>query len=226
MRSPTQPQISRVTRTKAQASALYDRLSRWYDLLAGSFEDRHRAAGAGMLDPQPGDAVLEIGCGTGRSLLALGDVVGASGRVYGLDLARGMLDVSRARLSKAGLSGRVVLVRGDGAHLPFATDTFDRLFLSFTLELFDTPEIPVVLAECRRVLRAGGHICVVAMSKVGAPSRSTRIYARLHRSFPRFFDCRPIYAQASLQQSGFRVVDTSGASLLGLSIEIVLAESR
>ena len=68
---------SRVVRTKAQARQSYNRLSRWYDALAGSSEEKFRMMGVQALAIQPGEKVLEIGCGTGTSLAALGGLVGA-----------------------------------------------------------------------------------------------------------------------------------------------------
>lgn len=219
-------EVSRVTRSKEQAKSTYDRVSRWYDLLAGGFEGKHRAAGVRKLNPSQGDVVLEVGFGTGRSILTLADAVGTSGKVYGIDISQGMLDVTRSRVENAGLTDRVVLKRGDAAQLPFDANFFDSVFMSFTLELFDTPEIPVVLYECRRVLRSDGQICVVAMSKKGKPNASTRLYEWFHERLPKFVDCRPIYVQESLQSAGFQVVDVTEISLLGLRGEIVLAEKN
>ncbi len=217
-------QVSRVIRSKDQARSTYDRMSRWYDLLAGSFEGKHRDAGVRKLNPSEGDVVLEVGFGTGHSILALAEAVGASGKVYGIDLSQGMLDVTRSRVEKAGLTERVVLECGDASQLPFDASFFDSAFMSFTLELFDTPEIPVVLSECRRVLRTDGRICIVAMSKTDKLNASTRLYEWFHDKLPQYVDCRPIYVQESLQSAGFNVVDVTELSLLGLKGEIVLAE--
>jgi ubiquinone/menaquinone biosynthesis C-methylase UbiE len=222
--SHNRKQVSRVTRSKEQAKSTYDGVSRWYDLLAGGFEGKHRAAGVVKLNPSEGDVILEIGFGTGHSILALADAVGSSGKVYGIDISQGMLEVTRSRVEKVGLTERVILERGDAAQLPFDPSFFDNVFMSFTLELFDTPEIPVVLAECRRVLRSGGRICVVAMSKMERPNAITRLYEWLHEKLPQYVDCRPIYVQESIRSAGFHIIDATGLALLGLRGEIVLAE--
>ena len=212
-----------VTRSKAQAEATYDRLSRWYDFLAGGSERRLIDAGVYHLAVRDGEKVLEIGFGTGRALLSLARSVGPSGRVYGLDLSAGMLRVAQNKVDRAGLSGRIELRQGDAAHLAFADASLDAVFSSFTLELFDTPVIPVVLGECRRVLRDGGRLCVVAMSKVGKPGLMVKLYEWAHGRFPRYVDCRPIYAQSALQEAGFRLLDTTLRSVWGLPVEIILA---
>jgi len=224
--SQTNMQVSAVTRSKEQARSTYNRISRWYDLLAGGFESRHRLAGVQKLAPKEGDVVLEIGFGTGHSILALADLVGGSGRVYGIDISEGMRDIALSRVKEAGLAERVVLECGDAIKLPFETNFFDCIFISFTLELFDTPEIPLVLSECLRTLREGGRICVVAMSKKGKPTATIRLYEWLHEKLPQYIDCRPIFVQESIEAAGFHILDVTDLSFFGLRGETVLAEKH
>jgi demethylmenaquinone methyltransferase/2-methoxy-6-polyprenyl-1,4-benzoquinol methylase len=216
--------IGRVKRSKAEAKASYDKMSRWYDKLAGSSEKKFVDAGLQKLCAQEGEIVLEIGFGTGHGIVALAQSVGDSGKVYGIDISEGMFDITQARVSEGGLSKRVELKRGDAVSLPFAGSFFDAVFMSFTLELFDTPEIPTVLHECQRVLRNSGRICVVAMSKKRKAGLLMRIYEWAHEEFPRWVDCRPIFAQAALEEAGFRTADATEVSMWGLPVEVVLAK--
>lgn len=214
--------ISRVTRSKEQAKSTYDRMSRWYDVFA-RVEERPHSTALQRLGVKTGERVLEIGFGTGRGLLALARSVGPAGRVYGVDLSEGMRRVSQERVERTGLSDRVELQCGDATDLHFPTDFFDAVFMSFTLELFDTPDIPAVLGEARRVLRPGGRICVVGMSKKGPESVLRRLYEWVHRTVPAYVDCRPIFVREAVEESGFRVVDAITVSLWGLPGEIVVA---
>jgi hypothetical protein len=54
-------EISRVSHSKQQTKSTYNKLSRWYDLLAGGFEGRSRKAATRLFSPDVGDQVLEIG---------------------------------------------------------------------------------------------------------------------------------------------------------------------
>jgi demethylmenaquinone methyltransferase/2-methoxy-6-polyprenyl-1,4-benzoquinol methylase len=175
------------------------------------------------LSAQPGEKILEIGFGTGHCLVALAKAVGSTGRVIGLDISDGMLAVAKERLQQEGLSDRVDLHLGDAAKLDFLeADSLDGVFMSFTLELFDNPEIPRVLQECQRVLRSGGRIAVVSMTKTNPPGMAVRIYEWFHEHMPDYADCRPIFARQALEQSGFEIQDVSLSSMWGLPVEIVL----
>ena len=209
--------MSRVTRSKATARSTYDRLSRWYDLLAGPGERRLTGVALDKLAARPGEVVLEIGPGAGRALARLARSVGVGGGACGLDLSPGMLREARRRGSG------VRLLRGDGARLPFRAGVFDAVFMSFTLELFDTPEIAAVLRECARVLKDGGRVGVAALAQEGGSRGAVRLYEWAHQTFPALVDCRPIRAARALEESGFRVRERKNESVWGLPVEIVIA---
>jgi demethylmenaquinone methyltransferase/2-methoxy-6-polyprenyl-1,4-benzoquinol methylase len=217
-------EMSGVPRSKQEAKAVYDRLSRWYDLLSGLAEGPSRKIGVRLLNAQPGEKILEIGFGTGHQILAFAQAVESTGSVYGIDISEGMNRITQARIQKAGLSDRVMLTCQDATSLPYSSGFFDALFLSFTLELFDTPEIPSFLAECHRVVKDGGRICVVALAKQERDSWAVRLYEWAHKQFPRAVDCRPIFAQKVLSAAGFLPGAIKRRSMFRLPVEVIIAK--
>jgi len=217
--------ISRVNRSKEAARVSYNRLSSWYDVIAGSTEKKYRDWGLEKLSARSGEKILEIGFGTGHCLVSLAKAVGPTGRVVGVDISDGMLAIARERLQKEGLAERADLQLGDAANLDFLeAGSLDGVFMSFTLELFDNPEIPRVLQECRRLLKTGGRIAVVSMTKTNPPGVAVRIYEWFHEYMPDYADCRPIFARQALEQNGFVIQDVSTSSMWGLPVEIVLGK--
>lgn len=214
--------VSRVTRTKAQAKQSYDRMSLLYDYFAGVFEQKYRDMALMRLNITRGETVLEIGFGNGHCLKQMAEAVGEEGKVYGIDISSGMLLASRRRLQKAGLVNRVELTCDDAMNMPYPDNKFDAVFSSFALELFDSPEIPLVLAEIRRVLRPTGRVGIVSMSKEGGASPLLRLYEWLHQKLPQYVDCRPIYVEQSVRDAGFGIQHRERVSLLGLPGEIVI----
>ena len=223
-------EIHRVARTHQQARLSYDSLSRWYDLLSGASERKYKEKGLELLHVREGERVLEIGSGTGACLNRLSEAAGDQGLVAGIDLSPGMLRVALRKL-KPHRSLRPVrftktvrlagLVCSDALGLPFPAASFDALFLSFTLELFDTPEIPLALAECRRVLKAGGRLCVVSLAK--KDTWVVRLYERIHDLWPAAVDCRPIYPAQALAEAGLHIEQVVEMLMFGLPVEVVLA---
>lgn len=211
-----------VFQSRAQTRAFYDKISRVYDLLAEHAEAPVRRRGVELLAARPGERVLEIGPGTGSCLVALAAAVRPGGRVHGLDLSSGMLRQASKRLRREAPAGAAALICGDAACLPHPPSSMDAVFMSFTLELFDTPEIPVVLAECRRVLRPGGRLCVVGMSRSGGTNPLLRAYEWTHRHFPNFVDCRPIHVRRAVERARFQVRETDRLHMW-LPVEVVLA---
>jgi demethylmenaquinone methyltransferase/2-methoxy-6-polyprenyl-1,4-benzoquinol methylase len=214
--------ISRVPRTRDQARNYYDRLSSIYDWLAGS-EWKYTRQAVDLLALQPGERSLEIGFGTGRALVEMAWAVGKSGCAHGIDISSGMLAVARDKLETGGVSQQACLLIGDALHLPYAPACLDAILMSFTLELFDTPDIPRVLAGCRRVLKPTGRLAIVALTKTDQPGLVARAYEWGHTHFPALLDCRPIFPGTSLRTAGFLLVDQQDFELYGLPVSIVLA---
>jgi demethylmenaquinone methyltransferase/2-methoxy-6-polyprenyl-1,4-benzoquinol methylase len=215
-------EITRVQRSKESARVAYDRLSKWYDLFAGGSEKKFADIGLLKLNVQAGEKILEIGFGTGGSLVQLVQFAGPTGQVWGVDLSTGMFRVARDKLKKNGFTNRVELQCADAMHLPYPANSFDAVFMSFVLELFDTPDLPLVLNECQRTLNNNGRIGVVALAK--RVKLSVRLYEWFHKRFPTCVDCRPIFVRETIEEAGFQIMDVTEMSMWGLPVEIVMAQ--
>ncbi len=216
-------QISRVKRSRIEAKRTYDRYSRFYDWIGGQFERKYALTGVQMLDIQPGEHILEIGYGTGHILTLLAQQVGPSGTVSGIDISKGMFEITQRRIQKMGLQSQVELLCADFIAYPFEAKSKDVIFMSFTLELFDTPEIPLVLSKCKTILRKGGRIGIVALSKKDAEGIITKLYEGIHHYFPQWVDCRPIFLSKSVTENGFHLIKEYQMSMYGLLVELIVA---
>ena len=201
----------------------YDRLSRWYDILSGSSERPARVCGVQMLDIQPGERILEIGCGTGESLPMLSSRIDHARDVIGLDLSSGMLKVAKHKLERQSITN-VQFMHADGTRLPFGKDVFHSIFMSFTLELFPETEISHLLMESKRVLRPGGRLGIVSLLQKDQPGWMEKGYNWAHHHWPAFIDCKPIPLLRLLEQSDFTIRDMVEKSMWGLTVGIVVTQ--
>lgn len=119
-----------------------------------------------LLAPQAGEALLEVGPGSGAYLERLLAALGATGQLSTADYSPEMVAAVKARYGEAIAAGRLAVHEAGLTDLPFADAAFDGLVSNNTLYFWDDP--PKCLAECRRVLRPGGRLVLGFRSKAAA----------------------------------------------------------
>jgi SAM-dependent methyltransferase len=103
----------------------------------------------------PGERVLDLGCGAGTDTLVAAQMVGAGGRVTGIDMTPEMLAKARAAAAEMGVTN-VEFVEGEAERLPFADASFDVVISNGVIDLI--PDKDAVFAELHRVLVPGGRM--------------------------------------------------------------------
>ncbi|SFV30366.1 ArsR family transcriptional regulator [Devosia crocina] len=142
---------------QAQAAAYFAQVAESWDLLK-TLHVPEEAVEAALLEGISGrsiDLLVDLGTGTGRMLELLAP---AYKRAIGVDSSREMLSVARSRLSAAGLSQAQVRL-GDIADLDITIGPADMVVIHQVLHYFDDPGR--MLAQARRLLKAGGEILIV-----------------------------------------------------------------
>ena len=175
------------------------------------------AAALGAAAPQPGEKVMDIGCGSGTSVLALARAVGPEGRVVGVDVATESVAVAQRRIAEAGLAQASVLL-GDAASQPFPPGGFDLLFSRFGVMFF--PEPVAAFRHLRAALRPGGRLCAAAFRAPAEPDAPGQ-----------FGWAREAHVRAVLENAGFAGIalaprdlrfrlgeDAAGAAMAAMSI--------
>lgn len=135
-----------------EIAAVFGRTAATYDTVIPFFSE-FGARLVDLADPQPGDRVLDVGCGRGAALVPAAQRVG-DGAVLGVDLAEEMVDLLTSDLRMRGIANASVR-RMDAGSLDLDDGSFDIVVSSMVLHL--VPDPAQVAAECRRVLRPDGR---------------------------------------------------------------------
>jgi demethylmenaquinone methyltransferase/2-methoxy-6-polyprenyl-1,4-benzoquinol methylase len=142
---------------------MFDRIAPVYDVMnrvmTAGLDQRWRRKTVNAV-VRPGDRVLDAACGTGDLAIIASK---AGGEVTGLDFSEAML--VRARRKKPELEW----IRGDVLALPFDDDSFDAATVGFGVR--NVADLPGAIAELRRVLKPGGRLAILEITRPRGPLR-------------------------------------------------------
>ena len=145
---------------------MFGHIARRYDctntIISGGLDTYWRWRLARCVTATPVAAVLDVACGTGAVLRHLACHCSPTTRLIGLDFTEAMLRVGQRRLARRRRTRPVQLCGGDAMALPYVDASFDAVTMVFGVRNFAKPAMG--LAECYRVLRPGGKLCMVEFS--------------------------------------------------------------
>ncbi|MFC7057489.1 methyltransferase domain-containing protein [Halovenus salina] len=188
---------------KGRARLFYRYLSQVYDRINPFiWNEAMRDEAIEMLDIQPNDSVLDVGCGTG---FATEGLIQQTDEVYGLDQSPHQLEKA---YQKFGKRGPVRFHLGDAERLPFADDRFDIVWSSGSIEYWPNPV--TALRELRRVGKPGGKVLVV-----GPDYPNSTLFQKAADAIMLFYDeaeADRMFREAGFEQFGHTVQQASSNS--------------
>jgi demethylmenaquinone methyltransferase/2-methoxy-6-polyprenyl-1,4-benzoquinol methylase len=157
-----------------QVNRMFDRVAGNYDALnsvmTAGLHHRWRARAADRTLLEPGDAALDICCGTGDLALELARRVSPDGTVVGSDFSEPMLDLAREKAAQRNASG-VRFEWADALALPYDGERFDAVTVGFGVR--NLADLDRGLREMARVLKPGGRAVILEITQPTRPPLST-----------------------------------------------------
>jgi demethylmenaquinone methyltransferase/2-methoxy-6-polyprenyl-1,4-benzoquinol methylase len=158
----------------SQVRAMFDRIAGVYDLMntvmTAGMHHQWRSRSVERAELRPGDAALDVCCGTGDLALELATVVGPEGTVVGCDFSEPMLELARRKAAERGFS-QVRFEWGDALDLPYADGSFDAVTVGFGVR--NLADLDRGLAQLVRVLKPGGRLVILEITQPHRPPLST-----------------------------------------------------
>ncbi|MGG0822905.1 demethylmenaquinone methyltransferase [Paenibacillus turicensis] len=108
-----------------------------------------------------GDSAIDLCCGTCDWTISMAQA--SRGPITGLDFSENMLAVGKSKVQQQGLNDVITLVQGNAMALPFDDNTFDYATIGFGLR--NVPDLKQVLSEMKRVVKPGGMVVCLELSK-------------------------------------------------------------
>ncbi|MGZ4030627.1 MAG: demethylmenaquinone methyltransferase [Tumebacillaceae bacterium] len=146
---------------------VFERIAKNYDLmnsvLSAGFHKRWRKITMRRMNIQPGQAAIDVCAGTGDWTISLAQAVGKEGKVVGLDFSQEMLKYSFPKIEAAGVERQTSMIYGNAMDLPYEEDTFHHATIGFALR--NVPDVRKVLSEMMRVVKPGGQVVSLELSK-------------------------------------------------------------
>ena len=207
--------------SQADIPAVYDALSKTYDIWGKLAETRARNRAIELANIVDGQKILEVAVGTG---LAFYEIVkrNPKGINIGVDISTGMLQKAVKRLAKLPEANYELKVES-AFSLTAENNFFDILINNYMFDLIAFDEMDAVLQEFRRVLKRDGKLILVNMTKGG--SFGSGIYNLIYRISPKFFGgCRPVALSDKLHKHGFEVRTREYHQQLWFPSEVILAQ--
>lgn len=187
----------------------YNRRSWVYSKTVAQMEWPNHLIALEMANIKAGENILKVAVGPGLTITELARRVGKETKIYGVDTSTGMLDLARQNLAIHGFSN-FELKEADSRQLPFTENTFDVLYNGYMLDLIPEQDMPGILHEFYRVLKPGGRIVLLNMSKRDVTLRTSRefLYSILPPKFVLYFlgGCRPVLMEGMTKDAGFENV--------------------
>jgi len=153
---------------------MFDRIAGRYDamnsVMTAGMHHRWRERAADRAELRPGDAALDVCCGTGDLALELARRVAPGGRVVGCDFSEPMLDLAREKASEHGVEG-VRFEWADALQLPYDEGRFDAVTVGFGVR--NLADLDGGLREMIRVLSPGGRLVILEITQPVRPPLST-----------------------------------------------------
>ena len=201
--------------TAAQVLRAHQRLGGLYEVWGLAFHAPAHRMAIKRAALRNGERFLEVGVGSGLTFLPL--VLGnPAGENQGVDFSEAMLGRCRERLERSG-ARHCRLQQADARELPFPSDRFDLLLCCYLLDALTETDQDRALEEFRRVLRPGGRLILVQMTRGGLP-----LYHLLASWAPLLLGgSRPVSLGPRSLQAGFRDVSQVLCKRLGLVSELV-----
>jgi ubiquinone/menaquinone biosynthesis C-methylase UbiE len=185
---------------KSKVPKVYQRIAPNYDLWGRLTESKARNRCLEIAAIRDGESVLEVAVGTG---LAFEEILKSNptGRNEGIDLTKEMLSRARYKAEKSGINN-YCLSLGDAYDLKYSDCTFDVVINNYMFDLLPEEDFPVVLGEFKRVLRPGGRLVMVNMTKWKHWYNS--LWEGIYRINPAWLGgCRGVYLLPYLESVGF-----------------------
>lgn len=160
-----------VTPYKDSGLGKKEQVTKMFDTISGKYDGLNRVISFGIdikwrkkvvqivKDTNP-ETILDIATGTGDLAINLAQT--GAGKIIGLDISSGMLEVGKKKVAEKKLEDTIEMVLGDSENLPFEDNTFDAITVAFGVRNFENLEKG--LSEILRVLRPGGCFVILETS--------------------------------------------------------------